>query len=93
MLYTVQITRTVVTEVPVEAASQDEALAAVDKVAFPLPDPAEWSVVKGTYEYMVMGPESAVEGQSAAADPAARAEPRLGEPRTPFDSPAQGCHR
>lgn len=54
MRYVVQVVRTVRTEVEVEADSQTQALAKVDRRDFPLPDPAEWSVLKGSYEYLVM---------------------------------------
>lgn len=54
MRYVVQVVRTVRTEVEVEADSQTEALAKVDRRDFPLPDAAEWSVLKGSYEYLVM---------------------------------------
>lgn len=54
MRYVVQVVRTVWTEVEVEADSQTQALAKVDRRDFPLPDPPEWSVLKGSYEYLVM---------------------------------------
>jgi hypothetical protein len=51
--YTVEVSRWVNVPVDVEADSPEDAVAIVDRVSYQLPDPAEWSIDKYSYEYVV----------------------------------------
>jgi hypothetical protein len=51
--YSVEIARTVVTTIEVDAENPEEAVSKVDKVSFPLPPADEWRALKG-WEYTVL---------------------------------------
>jgi len=57
MKYEIEISRTVQTSVEVEADSPEAAVEIVNKVAYELPPPSEWSVQKYSYEYLVTDAE------------------------------------
>jgi hypothetical protein len=60
--YTIDVTQMITVSVTVMAGSEDDALAEVDKVGFPLPPRDQWSSVKGSFEYELVEGDGALAG-------------------------------